>query len=1138
VTLSLHAYTVTHAHIASMSTLQEFFFRAIGSDRISSLTMDRRDGTDFSNDTILITGCSGFLGKVILEKLLRGYSCKRIYLLIRVKKGLSVGERFSTDILQSAIFERMRDDFGSGFDDWARKSVFPIAGDLQKQSLGLSEENRRLLTNSVSVIIHAAASVDFDLPLYEAASVNIDGSLEMLSLAKSCSQLKVMCHVSTCYVNSNLRGFIQEKIYPGPFSISDCYSQIKSSSRASLIANKKSIIRDWPNTYTFTKFLTEHLLVEKRDGVPLIICRPSIIAASLNEPVPGWTDTISAASAVFLACGMGICPPLPGSIWNVADVVPVDICADMILLAASLGSQKNGNLKSLAKCCCGPLGCNSNACSVPVVHCGTSSTDQPMTWFAASDTVAEIFAEHPPPQQLMVRDILFFNDRKEWGRQIFLRSKLPQYVLGLMEKWSSVKGTAARAKKALSLGDRIVDVFGHFTENEWIFDADFARRFGKNKFNQPIDWHEYMHLVCYGMRRFCLNNPLAEVPTQQSLKNDVLQRSTIWRLDERDQHPRRCTGRDLRWVWDGVSMDYDVPSAERIEAEVLKKIETNFETGIIPENLSENPKPARREVISILRSLETRFDHATVRFFGYTLQKLFSSIFDRINVNESVLNEIRSLQLARPHCPILLLPTHRSYLDFLMLSYVLFAYNVKVPFIVAGEDFKKIPGINSILRRSGAFFMKRKFDSKNDGLYVSVFKTYCQQVMRDHGMVEFFLEGTRSRSGHSLKNKNGLLSFALELMEGENPVPDIFLVPVSMSFERVLEAETFPPELLGGRKEKESLSRILKAVSVLNTKYGRANIVFNEPISVKQLREQEPGICLNGIGEHVMGKLNETLTVMSTHAVATVLLEDRNVSEKNLEEIQQKVGILRDLLKEMKVETTLTPHGTCAYSVSKAVNTYFKEVVKVKDDKVQLPVRETDVLMLSYYKNQLLGPVGPEALITVIVSKQERCSKTELVKEAKWIGSIIGAPLAVSEQRLQLAVDKCIQSRMLAETNQSVRVNADFGIQLNLLSSLVHPLIDSLWLTLAAVRNNPAQGDVNAVHEYTRTMVSDGQTRFRESVALDWIKSHVHMVTRSGLSPKKIDEMLNRISGYRSGDSKIASSDETVSQSQLMISRM
>jgi len=130
----------------------------------------------------------------------------------------------------------------------------------------------------------------------------------------------------------------------------------------------------------------------------------------------------------------------------------------------------------------------------------------------------------------------------------------------------------------------------------------------------------------------------------------------------------------------------------------------------------------------------------------------------------------------------------------------------------------------------GAFFLRRSF--KEDTLYAAIFSEYVQRLVADWSPIEFFIEGKRSRTGKSLHPKFGLLSTTMEPFI-QKKVPDLVIVPVSISYEKVLEAELYSNELQGEQKVKESFSGLLKARSILNTDFGRVNIIPNAPISVK-----------------------------------------------------------------------------------------------------------------------------------------------------------------------------------------------------------------------------------------------------------------------------------------------------------------
>lgn len=150
---------------------------------------------------MLLSGCTGFLGKVILEKLLR--SCpdiNRIYVLLRPKRKIKPIDRIQNEILGSKCFQRCKKE-RKDFVQYAISKIIPIQGDLIIDRLGLTDADREFITNNCDVIINSAASVNFDDPLQDALKINYYGCMRMLELAKGCKKLRVFTHVSTCYVN-------------------------------------------------------------------------------------------------------------------------------------------------------------------------------------------------------------------------------------------------------------------------------------------------------------------------------------------------------------------------------------------------------------------------------------------------------------------------------------------------------------------------------------------------------------------------------------------------------------------------------------------------------------------------------------------------------------------------------------------------------------------------------------------------------------------------------------------------------------------------------------------------------------------------------------------------------------------------
>ena len=247
---------------------------------------------------------------------------------------------------------------------------------------------------------------------------------------------------------------------------------------------------------------------------------------------------------------------------------------------------------------------------------------------------------------------------------------------------------------------------------------------------------------------------------------------------------------------------------------------------------SSNDKAKRAELARTIAELLDEIGLAenlpVIRTLGTMLNAIFDRIYTGVYVNEVKLEQLRSRYGRQT---VLYLPSHRSYGDFILMSYVLFCYNIAIPGIAAGMDFYSMAGMGSALRNTGAFYMRRTYG--NDRQYWYIFREYMRQliVAYDRG-IEFFVEGTRSRSNKALSPKIGLLSMALEpLFMGE--VPDLLVVPVSVSYDRPVEEQLFVYELLGVPKPKETTRGLLKALSIVRENYGTIYLEFGDPLSAK-----------------------------------------------------------------------------------------------------------------------------------------------------------------------------------------------------------------------------------------------------------------------------------------------------------------
>jgi long-chain acyl-CoA synthetase len=317
----------------------------------------------FNGKTVLVTGATGFLGKALIEKMLRSLpGLRRLYLLIRPKergtRTLPADQRFRTELLTSSIFDRLKRELGDAFDGTVDARVRVIAGELADERLGVTEEDYRLLTEEVEVLINSAAVVSFDERLDLSLNLNTFGARRMLEFARDCRRLEAAVHISTCYVSGQAAGWVPEEVRPFPFDADEEADRLarecgavkqRHAGRPEVIKEKlvqlglrSARARGWNDTYTFTKALGEQLILKHRGDLPTVILRPSIIESAFAEPEPGWIDGFRMGDPIFVGYGKGYLQDFPGRPDTIVDLIPCDHVVNAILAAAPRCATERG----------------------------------------------------------------------------------------------------------------------------------------------------------------------------------------------------------------------------------------------------------------------------------------------------------------------------------------------------------------------------------------------------------------------------------------------------------------------------------------------------------------------------------------------------------------------------------------------------------------------------------------------------------------------------------------------------------------------------------------------------------------------------------------------------------------------------
>jgi glycerol-3-phosphate O-acyltransferase len=228
----------------------------------------------------------------------------------------------------------------------------------------------------------------------------------------------------------------------------------------------------------------------------------------------------------------------------------------------------------------------------------------------------------------------------------------------------------------------------------------------------------------------------------------------------------------------------------------------------------DNVKIALKETVTgadaIIESLVANLSNDRVTAFSaVALKNIFGALYQSgINIRPTQIQQLQHIATfaASRSLPIVFLPCHKSHVDYLVVSYVLYSVGIALPHIAAGENLN-LWGIGSLLRSNGAFFIKRQF--KNDKLYYAVVQAYLRYLLVNGHNIEFFIEGGRSRTGKLLPPKFGFLKFCLDVVL-EKLVEDVLIVPVSIGYDKVIETSSYVNEMLGTPKEKESIAQLIK----------------------------------------------------------------------------------------------------------------------------------------------------------------------------------------------------------------------------------------------------------------------------------------------------------------------------------------
>ncbi|MBX2878551.1 MAG: glycerol-3-phosphate 1-O-acyltransferase PlsB [Granulosicoccus sp.] len=463
--------------------------------------------------------------------------------------------------------------------------------------------------------------------------------------------------------------------------------------------------------------------------------------------------------------------------------------------------------------------------------------------------------------------------------------------------------------------------------------------------------------------------------------------------------------------------------------------------------------------------------YPTVRILHRLLTRLWTELYDGVE-----LTGIDRLKAVADGKELIYVPCHRSHIDYLLLSYILYENGFSIPHIAAGINLN-LPVLGGLLRRGGAFFLRRSF--AGNALYAAVFSAYLKELLQRGYALEYFIEGGRSRTGRLLPPKGGMLAMTIHAYLSRPETPIAF-IPVYFGYERLLEGRAFTSELAGGKKQRESIFGLLKSLKTLREDYGRVYVSFGQAIELDQLLSQhnrhwreEPvdehrpdwlKPIIDDLGYSIMCNINEATSVTPISLLSTAILSTPSGCISEIE-LREQLHIYQRLLKSAHEGSLIVvPSIDVSELIEHGCRLGFIE--KDRDEVGSIiQLRTHQAAPLTYFKNNILHLLTLPALIAASFStrrEQERSTIQELVSVTFPIlqNELFVSPMFKDTQFDQALHGLCDTGLLLLNENHYRRAPAGSlqAVLLHRLAQVVTPALERDFLCasiLAQSANGP-----------------------------------------------------------------------------------
>ena len=481
-----------------------------------------------------------------------------------------------------------------------------------------------------------------------------------------------------------------------------------------------------------------------------------------------------------------------------------------------------------------------------------------------------------------------------------------------------------------------------------------------------------------------------------------------------------------------------------------------------------SPREARLLAKSYANEMVNDYSHAIIRGFYKFLTWLWTQLYDGVEVHHFE----RVRELAADY-ELVYVPCHRSHVDYLLLSYVIYKRGLSIPYVAAGDNLD-VPVLGPILRGAVAFYIRRSF--RGNALYTAVLREYMHTLITRNTPIEYFIEGGRSRSGRLLPPKMGMLAMTVHSQLRQSNKPVVF-IPTYIGYERIMEGGTYIGELKGKPKESESLLGLLKVGRKIERIFGNVHLSFGTPLHLTDFMakfdvpenslpadrtdtplDDKASAMVDNIGVKVMQHINKAAVVTPVSLLSLVLLSaPKSALDEDI--CREQIALYQGLAQQLPyssdtVVTDMSPQQIIDYGIKLKL---IERIPHILGDIIQIAGKQA--ALLSYFRNNILHVFILLSFLAALVARNGRIERSRLDNIAMQLYPFLQSELFLYYPAHGLAdtlnkkVDSLIAHGLIVELGDGMlsvpEANSRCYQQLQVLATPVEQSLERYFMTLA-----------------------------------------------------------------------------------------